>query len=136
MMEDNFTPELIEKARQAKFVEELIALAKENSMTLTQDEAEDYFAQLQESCNKSGELSDEELDSVAGGGCGEVNFPKREFRIVGKYDTCEKFVCARCGGKGENGMHGCFGSPNLYMDYCPYCGHSISDGGGVYRCTL
>ena len=64
-MEDNFTPELIEKAKTAKSTEELIALAKENGIELTEDKAEEYFERL----NRSGELSDEELDNVSGGGC-------------------------------------------------------------------
>ena len=46
-MENKFTPELIEKAKSAKTPEELLALAKENGI----------------------ELSDDELDNVAGGGC-------------------------------------------------------------------
>jgi hypothetical protein len=37
-MENKFTPELIEKAKSAKTPEELMALAKENGMELT-DEA-------------------------------------------------------------------------------------------------
>ena len=65
-MEDNFTPELIEKARQANSPEELLALAKESGIELSEDKAKEYFEQL----NRSGELSDEELDNVSGGGCG------------------------------------------------------------------
>ena len=59
------TDELHEKAKAAKSAEELLSLAKENGMELTESEAEEYFAQL----NKSGELSDEELGNVSGGGC-------------------------------------------------------------------
>ena len=58
--------ELIEKARAAKTPEELMTLAKENGTELTEAEAASYFAQLHP---KTGELSDEELDNVAGGGC-------------------------------------------------------------------
>lgn len=58
--------ELIEKARAAKTPEELMTLAKENGTELTEAEAVSYFAQLHP---KTGELSDEELDNVAGGGC-------------------------------------------------------------------
>ena len=57
--------ELLQKAKVAKSAEELMTLAKENGVELTKEEAQEYFAQL----NKSGELSDEELDNVAGGGC-------------------------------------------------------------------
>ena len=59
----NFTPEQITKAKAAKSAEELIALAKENGIALTEEEAAKYFADL----HKEGELADEELDNVAGG---------------------------------------------------------------------
>lgn len=57
--------ELLEKAKEAKSAEELMSFAKENGVELASEEAEEYFARL----NKSGELSDEELGNVAGGGC-------------------------------------------------------------------
>ena len=40
-MENKFTPELIEKAKSAKTPEELMALAKENGMELTEAEAKE-----------------------------------------------------------------------------------------------
>ena len=58
--------ELIAKAKAAATVEELIALATENGITLTEDDAKMYFEVLHP---KTGELSDDELDNVAGGGC-------------------------------------------------------------------
>ena len=66
----NLTPEMIEKAKVAKSAEELLELAKENNVEMTADEAKTYFAQLGP---KSGELSDDDLDNVAGGagGCGD-----------------------------------------------------------------
>jgi len=64
-MENKLTPELLEKAKQTKSPEELIALAKENGAELMEEEANTYFAKI----NKSGELADDELDNVAGGGC-------------------------------------------------------------------
>lgn len=60
------TPEVIEKARSAKTAEELLALAKENGVELTAEEVKTFFAQLNPT---SGELSDDELDHVSGGGC-------------------------------------------------------------------
>ena len=60
----NFNTEMIEKAKAAKSAEELIALAKDNGVEMTADEAATYFAQLNP---KSGELDDDELDAVAGG---------------------------------------------------------------------
>ena len=66
----NLTPEMIEKAKTAKSAEELLALAKDNGVEMTEDEAKTYFAQLNP---KSGELDDDDLDAVAGGasGCSE-----------------------------------------------------------------
>ena len=55
---------LFEKAKNAKSVEELVAIAKENGVELTAEEAKNYFAQLNQ---KNGELDDDELDNVAGG---------------------------------------------------------------------
>jgi len=62
----HFTPEQIEQAKQAKSVEELLALAKELDIELTEEEAKLYFEQLNPA---SGELADDELDNVSGGGC-------------------------------------------------------------------
>ena len=58
--------EMIIKAKEAKSVEELIALAKENGFELNEEDAKMYFEQL---TAKKGELPDDELDSVSGGGC-------------------------------------------------------------------
>ena len=63
----NLTPEMIEKAKAAKSAEDLLALAKENNVEMTADEAATYFAQLNP---KSGELDDDDLDNVAGGAGG------------------------------------------------------------------
>ncbi len=56
--------ELMIKAQQASNVEELLMLAKKNNIALTEEQAREYFAKLQPPV---GELSDDELDSVAGG---------------------------------------------------------------------
>ena len=58
-----FTEEQIKKAKSAKSAEELLALAKENGIALTEEEAAKYFADL----HREGELSDDELDNVSGG---------------------------------------------------------------------
>ena len=69
----NFTAELIEKAKQAKRVEELQELAKAENIELSAEEAIKAFAEL----HKTGELSDDELGNVAGG-CGSGDMPKFE----------------------------------------------------------
>jgi len=67
----NFNEEAIAKAKQAKSVEELLTLAKESGVEMTAEQAQDIFAQFNQ---KSGELADDELDNVAGGGAGDGHF--------------------------------------------------------------
>lgn len=59
----NISKELLEKAKQAKTAEELLAMAKAENINFTAEEAAKAFDGL----NKNGELSDEELDNVSGG---------------------------------------------------------------------
>ena len=66
----NISKELLEKARTAKTAEELLAMAKAENIKLTQEDAVKAFAEF----NKTGEISDEELDNVAGG-CGDPETP-------------------------------------------------------------
>ena len=61
------TKEMIKKAKAAKNAEELLELAKAENIELTEEQAAKIFADL----HKNGELSDEELDNVTGGGCGK-----------------------------------------------------------------
>lgn len=65
----NISKELLEKAKGAESAEELLELAKAAGIDMTADEAEKAFAEL----HKAGELADEELDSVSGGGCDNPN---------------------------------------------------------------
>jgi len=84
--------ELLAKAKEAKTLEELTALAKENSIELTEEEAKAYFEQLHP---KTGELSDDELDNVAGGGC----HAKDGRLVVSAVHLCDNFCCQSCGGR-------------------------------------
>ncbi len=99
-METKFTPEQIEKARAAKSPEELLSLAKENGLELSAEQANAYFEKL----NRSGELSDDELSNVAGGGC------STKAREVSPYDSCPKWRCKDCNKSyeeaGEKHSHG------------------------------
>ena len=61
-----FTPEQLTKAKAAKNVEELIALAKAEGIEATEEQIRAQF----DAMHKEGEIADEELDNVAGGGCG------------------------------------------------------------------
>ena len=66
----NISKELIEKAKTAKTAEELLEMAKEESIEMSAEQAAEYFATI----HASGELSDEELDNVSGG-CGSGDEP-------------------------------------------------------------
>ena len=88
--------ELIQKAKEAKSAEELLALAKENGIGLTVEQARAYFARLHPA---AGELDDDELDAVAGGGCG------------GGSDSMKCPVCGRQ----------MVSLPGIVQPYCVYC---------------
>ena len=92
--------ELMEKAKQAKSAEELLAIAKENGIEATEEEAKQYFAQLH---SATGELSDDELDNVSGGGCN-----KGDGRLVVTIGySCGNWACKYCGQKVAPSSHRC-----------------------------
>ena len=72
--------ELVAKAKEAKTSEELMALAKENGIDMTEESAASLFEQLN---SKTSELSDSELDNVSGG-CGggyDAGRPHPQFAV-------------------------------------------------------
>ena len=100
MSKQIFTAEQLKAAKAAKSPDELIAMAKEQGIVLTDDQAEKFFAP------PIGELSDEELENVAGGGCGDsmdhcprcqsTDYGKRMGRL--KDIQCKyHYVCNSCG---------------------------------------
>ena len=92
---------LLEKAKEAKTVEELAAIAKENGIELTAEEAKNYFAKLN---LKAGELADDELDNVAGGRkCGTCYCNHRP--VITVCNSCEYYTNEETGRKEDgNGM--------------------------------
>ncbi len=118
-MENKLTPELREKAKQAKTPEELAALAKENGIELTPEEANTYFAQLNP---KTGELADDELESVAGGRkCGTIYDHGKP--VITALNTCEYFTRP---GEWE-------ARPN--DGYCKDCRYGFVPDGGCFLCN-
>ena len=75
--------DLMEKAKETKNPKELLALAKEADIEMSPQEAEENFALL----NKKGELSDEELDNVAGGGC-DTSVGGKSYTVVSSGLNC------------------------------------------------
>ncbi len=55
--------EFIAKLKEAKSADEILVLAKESGVELDEEKAKELFSQL----NATGELSDDDLDKVAGG---------------------------------------------------------------------
>lgn len=97
--------ELIIKAKAAKSVEELLELAKASNVELSEEQAKDYFAKLNPT---KGELSDDELDDVSGGGCGESKTKycpncNSELRMIsegtGNFSMKFYYLCDSCGYK-------------------------------------
>ena len=119
--------ELLEKAKAAKSAEELRAIAKENEVDLTEEDAAAYFSQL----HKSGELSDEELDAVAGGGC----HVKDGRLIVSEGYSCDGWACAACGktNRGRDG-HGCRTRYSPINIHCPSCKYRTYEQ-GLWLCN-
>lgn len=89
-MENN--KELFAKAKTAETPEALLTLAKENNMEMTEESAKAYFEIIHP---KAGEIADEDLDNVAGGGCHTKD--GREIVTVGH--GCTGFICKKCGNK-------------------------------------
>ncbi len=101
------TQEALAKARAAKTPDELMTLAKENGEELTEEAAKAYFAQLNP---KTGELNDEELDNVSGGGC----HTKDGRLVVTAVTTCSGFCCKKDDGWRHGNIAG--------LPYCRTCG--------------
>ena len=102
----NFTPELIAKAKAAKSTEELLALSKANNVELTAEEAKTCFEQL----NAIGKVSDDELDSVAGGD--GLSCPSEE---ESSSSGANKVTCPHCQGLVSRAF-----------TKCPWCGKTIA----------
>ncbi len=90
----NLTPEMMEKAKNVKSAEELLELAKASNVEMTADEAATYFAQLNP---KSGELDDDDLDAVAGGGCGGSDNDNPAVGVGDKLQITSGKNCSSCG---------------------------------------
>ena len=119
--------EVLEKGKAAKNPEELKAMAANEGWQMTDEEAASYFEELKELTGekKTGELSDDELDNVSGGGC------LRD--VPGEYESCSNYKCT-CGNELKKGGFirtraddGCIKwcCPKCHqVVYCRNCKHS------------
>ena len=110
----NVTPEMIEKAKAAKSVEELLEIAKANNVEMTADEAATCFAQLNP---RSGELDDDDLDNVAGGACGSG------VRVGDNVRVTSGETCPICGG--NVGTVKAVGAMSVGAVVCQNCSDSV-----------
>ncbi|MGN0308012.1 MAG: hypothetical protein ACI4DN_07330 [Lachnospiraceae bacterium] len=121
----NLMAELKEKAKAAKTPEEIQAIARENGIEdFSLESAKAYYEQL----HKEGELSDEELDNVAGGAC--YTDDGRMVTTIANF--CEDgHRCKKCGRNFIHEGHApdCFEGPN-----CKDCKH-MSYEKGLWLCN-
>ena len=122
----NYTPEQIKKAMAAKSPEELAALAKEYGIELTTAQAQEYFAKLHP---QSGELADEELDNISGGGCGSDDDDNVD--TASPYGTCDQFSNKY----GNASYYPENGSITRITSICRFCSHYSEDNRGKH-CAL
>lgn len=111
------TPELLQKAKASKSVEELLDIARDNNVSLSEAEAVRYFEDL----NRSGELADNELANVVGGTCysSGVWGPKgyQKYAIVTAANRCHFYI--------DN-------EDDNSIPACAQCNHSFTAGATLY----
>lgn len=86
--------DLIQKVKGVRTAEELPELAKAENIELTEEQAKKLFAEL----HTGEEISDTELDNVAGGGCGGGDKETNHKRIHSTDPACIYYQCDRCRG--------------------------------------
>ena len=132
----SFNSKLIEKAKEAKSVDELLAMAKASGVEISSEGANNYFAQLNP---QMGELSDAELDNISGGGCGEDNsqvnfegelYPGRLVYLCNSGHTFGSVFCknAACRGAGFSIIRQI--DTDMYLIGCKKCDqtyHAVRD---------
>ncbi len=88
--------ELLTEAKKCTTASEIAELATKNGITISEEEANEIF----ENFNKTGEMKDDELDNVAGGGCGSTptKCPKcKSGNISKKNEQCfTHYHCYAC----------------------------------------
>ena len=106
--------ELIAKAKEAKSVEELLAVAKENNVDITEDAAKEIYNSL----HVTGELADDELDAVAGGCDASTHTSVASFEML----NCPKCGLTECAPFSTPGMTARDGNGNVLITYrCKTC---------------
>ena len=120
--------EMIMKGKEANTVEELKEMAIKENWNISDEEANAYFDELQKYKTPNiGELSDDELDDVSGGGC----HTKDGRLVVTVLHSCGHFTCKNC----YNTAHLLRGAENgrckrcRTSAYCKNCAYCTYEGG-------
>lgn len=121
---------IVEKAKNCKSVEELIALAKDNGAELTSEQAATCFASLHP---VEGELAEHELSDVVGGGCSTG-------RNVSSDGFCENWMCDSCGStsavfRESTEFRRCARTSCNHAAMCATCSHVTVDNSGIHYCS-
>ena len=105
--------QLFQNFRNAKSPEDMLTIAKENGIELTEDNAKYYF----ETYFSSGALSDDELENVSGGGCKD-----NEAKPITPEYQKPCFVCVDCYASYNNKQtHYCSVRQYHRSNYCTSC---------------
>ena len=81
--------EMVSKGMKANSAQELKEMAAEQDWNMTDEDAKAYLDELQKyKADSTGELSDDELDDVSGGGCHKDNR-----LVVTVFHKCWRFKC-------------------------------------------
>ena len=141
-----FTEEQMKKFSEAKSVEEVLALAKEEGVEINEEEIRKYYnATRIPARDGEGELSDDELDNVAGGiyacndgrlivSCGYWCNNWRHYQCGGFAKPVYGFggedkvtyFCDKCKNKGYTGWTG--------IGYCETCDYCVIEA-GQWKCN-
>lgn len=131
-----YTPQMIEKAKNAQSPEDLMRVAKEEQIELDVEEAKRIFDKF----HATSELDDDEIDSVSGGGCNDPSTPSFQGTWVSGYELstacpiCHNNCWAETGfaGNGPRNYqcyvcytrkrHGCASAPSV-VPMTQECGH-------------
>ena len=123
-----YTVEQLEAARKAKSPEELITIAEKAGVKLGEEDAIAFLATVTENGEDASELSDEELDNVAGGYCHDsqgreivtlITFCLHGEQTVDLYGRTGKKTCSD-GGSANPGGNCSYISYEKGIWYCNY----------------
>lgn len=86
--------DLLEKLKKTEKTEEFIILLKKNGIDIEKEKAEEYFKTL----HRNGEIDDDELDKVSGGGC----YSSEGYLMTTCGYRCSNFTRSVAAGNKEN----------------------------------